>query len=185
MSDDVFNTNAAADFLNELVPGQSPAYWNQRLINARRSDRKQPFTVPFSTIGKAAFYQEADLKQFAEFEKARRLGKVKLSGRAAEAIRAFGIGEQSGGSQGRQFKGASVNLQTSTDSGAAFVQTIISEPLMVFAMSPEDAIAFGKELVKTGQAAQRINGQDQAKASDVTGYRTVADTDSIKIMRKV
>jgi hypothetical protein len=182
MSDNIFNTNAAADFLNELVPGESPAYWNQRLINARRTDRKQSFTLPFSTINKAAFYEEADLKQFAEFEKARRLGKVKLSGRAAEALRAFGMGEQGGGSKGRQFK---ANLQTSNDSGAAFVQTIINEPLMVFAMSPEDAIAFGKELVESGQAAQRINGQDQTKASGITGYRTVSDTDSIKIMRKV
>jgi hypothetical protein len=185
MSDNIFNTNAAADFLNELVPGESPAYWSQRLINARRTDRKQSFTLPFSTINKAAFYEEADLRQFAEFEKARRLGKIKLSGRAAEAFRAFGMGEQGGGSQGRQFKGASANLQTSNDSGAAFVQTIFNEPLMVFAMSPEDAIAFGKELVETGQAAQRINGQDQTKASGITGYRTVTDTDSIKIMRKV
>lgn len=152
----VFNTGAAADFLNEALPGQTPTYWYQRLVNARRTDRKHPFTLRFSTVGKAVFYEQVDLEEFANFEKTRRLGKMTLSGRAAEAIRAFGIGEQGGGAQGRNFSGASVNLQTSQ--GSAFVQTIINEPLLVFAMSPEDAIGFGLELIEAGKAAQRING---------------------------
>lgn len=74
----------------------------RRLTNARQVGRTQVFNLPFSKIGKVVFYEQADLVEFAEFEKTRRLGKMKLSGRAAEVMRAFGIGTSGGSSTGRK-----------------------------------------------------------------------------------
>jgi hypothetical protein len=187
MNDSLFNTGAAADFLNEAIPGKTPGYWRQRLINARRSDRSEAFVLPFSTVGKAVFYEEADLQQFIEFEKSRQLGKMKLSGRAAEALRAFGIGEAGGGSQGRRFKDGSVNLQATDDGSGVFVQTIISEPLMVFAMTPEQAIAFGTDLVDVGQAGLRIRSTRQTTQPelDMTQYKTITDNDTELVRRRI
>lgn len=177
---DIFNTNAAADFLNEAVPGESASYWNQRLVNARRSDRQQPFTIPFSTVGKACFYEQSDLEQFAEFERSRQLGKVKLSGRAAEALRAFG-----GYPMGRAFKGGSAYLLPPSDaSNSVLVRLTIDEPLMVFAMTAEQAIEFGKELVEVGRVAQRHNNPQQTPAPDNFTVTTIADNADILIQRR-
>lgn len=156
MNETLLTTNAAGEWLHEAVPGESPAYWRQALINNRRPDRSPPHRVPFNTLGRAAVYTPEALQAFADFEKSRRLGQIKLTGRAAEVVRAFGIGEASGTTQGRAFKGASANL-ASGPSGA-FVQTIINEPLLVFMLTADQAVALGKELLDAGQAAMRING---------------------------
>jgi hypothetical protein len=176
---DLFNTNAAADFLNAAVPGESASYWNQRLVNARRSDRQQPFAIPFSTVGKACFYEQSDLEQFAEFEKSRRLGKVKLSGRAAEALRAFG-----GFPQGRPFKGGSAYLLPSETPGGTLVRATINEPLTVFAMTPEQAIEFGKELIDVGKVAQRHNGMQIAPAAPSFTSTTLVDNADMVVQRR-
>jgi hypothetical protein len=151
----LYNTAAAADFLHEQLPGKTPAYWNGRLVNMRRVDRSSALAIPFSRAGKVAFYDEADLRLFADFERMCYLGKVKVTGRAAEALKAFGIGQAGGGAQGRMFKGAAVNIQVNNDDGQPFVQTIVNEPLTVFAMTAEQAIEFGKNLIEAGQAVKR------------------------------
>lgn len=152
-----YNTNAAAEFLHELLPGKSAAYWNGRLVNMRRIDRSSVLAIPFSRSGKVAFYDEADLRLFADFERMCHLGKMKVTGRAAEALKAFGIGQAGGGAQGRMFRGAAVNIQVNNDDGQPFVQTIVNEPLTVFAMTADQAIEFGKDLIEAGQAAKRIS----------------------------
>lgn len=150
----LLSNQAAAEFLNKQIPGEGEKYWIDRLNNRRRTDRPQPFDLKFTTFeGKQGFYREEDITAYIEFEKAARVGKVKLSSRAAQALHAFG-----GTAQGRQFAGAGVNLQVSNDTGKTFVQTVIREPLMVFAMTPAQAIEFGKELVEAGQRARSING---------------------------
>lgn len=152
----LYNTAAAAEFLHEQLPGKTPTYWSGRLVNMRRIDRSTALAIPFSRAGKAAFYDETDLRLFADFERMCHLGKVKVTGRAAEALKAFGIGQAGGGAQGRTFKGATVNMQVNNDDGQPFVQTIVNEPLTVFVMTADQAIAFGKELIEAGQAAKRI-----------------------------
>jgi hypothetical protein len=179
---DLFNTNAAADYLADAIPGESASYWYQRLVNARRSDRQQPFAIPFSTLGKVCLYEQSDLEQFVEFEKSRRLGKVKLSGRAAEALRAFGIGEPGGSSLGRVFKGGAANPHPD-NKGGTLVQATIHEPLMVFAMTPEQAIAFGKELKEAGEAAQRWNNPQQAPEADNFTVTTLTDNADVLVQR--
>lgn len=177
----VFTTQAAGDWLHEAIPGESPEYWRQALINNRRADRTPPHRVPFSTMGRAAVYSPEALRDFAEFEKSRRIGQLKLTGRAAEVLQAFGIG-QDGGAYGRNWRGGGAN-QVITNSGECFVQVRIDAPLIVFAMTPGQAIEFGKELVEVGQAAQRQNAERKS-SQDLTGYKTVSDTPDMLIMKK-
>lgn len=180
------DTKAAAQYMNEQIPDESLKYWTARLNNMRRTDRPQTFSLQFAKVeGKAGFYDQKDIFAYAEFEKSRRIGKVKLSGRAAEAMRAFGIGEQGGGTQGRRWMGASVNPAVANDGSGVFVQTIISEPLMVFAMTPEQALKFGKDLVEIGQYAQRSNSTEPGQAPDLSKYKTVTDTGSMLVKRRV
>jgi hypothetical protein len=173
------DTAAAADYLHEQVPGESLNYWTLRLTNLRRTDRPHPFLLGFAKYeGKAGYYLLTDVAAYAEFEKTRRIGKVKLSSRAAQAMRAFGIGELGGGSQGRLFKGGSAALAVGNADGKPFVQAIINEPLMVFALTAEQAITFGRDLVETGQAAKRIEGD--MPNSDRTPKTIVARGPSIE-----
>jgi hypothetical protein len=158
---DLFNTSAAADYLHAVFADKPASYWYQRLINARRTDRPQTYVLPHTTLGKVVLYTPEALDGFIEHEKLRRIGKVPFTGRAAEALHAFGIGKAGGTTHGRIFKGGSANLQAIEGVGAANqvgVQVIINEPLLVFAMTPEQAASFGKELIEAAQAATRING---------------------------
>jgi hypothetical protein len=174
------DTKAAAEYLHAQIPGESAKYWTARLNNLRRTDRAQPFELRFAKVkGKSGFYNRADLEQYVKFEQSRRLGKVKLSGRAAEALRAFG-----GFPQGRPFKGGSAYLlPPSETSSSVLVRLTIDEPLMVFAMTPEQAIEFGKDLVETAQAAQRINGTPNAPPAPPATVTTMADNADVLIQR--
>lgn len=177
------DTKAASEYLHDRIPGESLKYWTARLNNLRRTDRPQPFELRFAKVeGKSGFYNSADVEQYVEFEKSRRVGKVKLSSRAAEALRAFGIGEPGGTSLGRTFKGGTANPHPD-NKGGVIVQTTINEPLTVFAMTPEQAIEFGKELIKAGQAAQRINGTQNTPAPSFT-TTTITDNADALIQRR-
>lgn len=149
----LYTTQAAGDWLHEEVPGESSEYWQHVLINNRRTDRNPPHKIAFTTMGRAAVYTREALRAFAEFEKLRRIGQVKLTGRAAEAVAAFGIGTQGGSALGRVWKGAGVAL--AHRDGVNLVQVIINEPLTVFVLSAEEAMKFGRELIEVGEAARR------------------------------
>jgi hypothetical protein len=178
-SDTLLSTQAAGDWLHAAMPDESPAYWRQALINNRRTDRTPPHRVPFTMIGRGAFYTEANLQAFCEFEKSRRVGTIKLTGRAAEALRAYG-----GTPYGHPFKGGSAIL-TITNDGERFIRIAIVEPFMVIAATPEQAIKFGTELVEVGQAAQRINSEAvQPVECDLSGYEIQTDKQDITVMRK-
>lgn len=174
----LLTTHAAGDYLHEQMPGESPDYWRQALINNRRNDRKPAHRIPFSTLGRAAVYRPEDLAAFCEFEKSRRLGTVTLSAKAAEALRAIGFGEEGSSTSGRRWKGGSANV---VNIGGMFVQVVVNEPLIVFRVEPADAIAFGRELVEAGENAQRIAGETPARAIE---FETIADTPDALISRR-
>lgn len=153
MSNELLNTQAAADWLDKAIPGESPSYWSGVLINNRRNDRPQVYKLPLTRVGKGAFYTVEALNSYADFEKSRRLGSIKLTGRAAEALHAYGIG-QGGSTTGRPWKGAAVTLQTD-EAGGVFVQLVVREPLTVFRMEPQQALDLGEELVEVGRVAGR------------------------------
>lgn len=142
---------------------KTPEQWTTFLHNNRNPARTVAYRIPCERLDGAVFYDVEELKKYVEVEKQRRLGTVKLSPRVAEAFRAFGIGEAGGGTQGRRFVGGSANPQTSSTDGSVFVQMTIEQPLMVFAMTPEQAVAFGDEIAKAGRAALRIAEQGARK----------------------
>lgn len=140
-----YTTQAACEWLDQAVPGESQKYWQNALINNRRQDRNPAHRIPFSLMGKTALYTLEALQEFANFEKARRLGQLKLTGRAAEVIRAFGIG-QGGTGTGRRLKFTGINPQIDEATGHAFVQIIIADPLLVFRLEVDEAKSLHREL---------------------------------------
>ena len=180
----LFTTQAASEWLNEAIPGESPQYWQQSLINNRRPDRNPAHRIPFSMMGRSAVYALEALQEFAEFEKFRRLGVLKLSGRAAEALQAFGVGQEGGSARGRRWQGGSANL--GNDNDGVFVQFVINEPLNVFVMTGEQAAALARELNEVGQAAMRLSGKtDTGSEKDFqSGYSTITDNQDVIIKRR-
>lgn len=154
-SQTLLSTNAAGDWLNDAVPGETPAHWRTALANNRKSERNPPYRVPFSTVGRGAFYAVSDLLEYAEFEKARRMGKMKLTGRAAEVMRAFGIGANDGSTTGRKLKVSGINPQVEESTGKPFIQLITDEPLMVYRLELEQAKSISAELNEAIQCCER------------------------------
>lgn len=182
-----YSTNGAADFLNERIPGKTSSYWMRRLINARRTDRPQVFAIPFSMIGKVVVYQEVDLVEFAEFEKSRQLGKMKLSGRAAEVVRAFGIGTSGGSSTGRKLKvtATGITLQIDEATGKRFIRIVADDPLMVYRLEIEEAKVIVKELAEILAYCDRADAQSGEQAPATITYETVTDNASMLVRRRV
>ena len=143
----LFTTQAAAEWLEQAIPGESQRYWRNVLINNRRSDRNPPHVIPVSMMGKTALYTLEALQDFASFEKGRRLGQVKLTARAAEVVRAFGIG-QGGTSTGRKLKLSGINPQVDEATGHTFVQLIVADPLLVFRLEIDEARSLCNELLE-------------------------------------
>jgi hypothetical protein len=152
-----YSTQAAAEHLAKQI-GETVDYWMTRLANMRNPKRQVSYRLNFAkTEGRLGLYAEKDVHAFVEFEKTRRIGDVTLSPRAAEALRAFGVGEAGGGTRGRAFSGSS-NLQPAEDGHPPVVQLIVNTPLMVFALSPAQALELGQELIDNANAAKRIYG---------------------------
>ncbi|HRP25450.1 MAG TPA: hypothetical protein PK205_16505 [Promineifilum sp.] len=154
---ELLSRQAAAERLAQQLPDKNAEQWALFLRNNANTARQAFYRLPVERIGRSSFYREGELSKFIEFEKARQIGTLKLSGRAAQALQAFGIGQKGGSTKGRQWKGGSANLINEGES--ITVQAIINEPLTVFVMTPAEAIEFGRDLIETGQAAQRISGQ--------------------------
>lgn len=177
---DLLSRQAAAEWLAGQLQDKTVKQWALWLRNNANTARRAVYRVQVETVGRSAFYKPDELEKFVEFEKGRQLGQLKLTGRAAEVLQAFGTGTEGATTNGRKWKGGSANL--GTDKGAAFVQTIINEPLTVFAMTTDQAIEFGRELIEAGQAAQRIN--DQAPQQPDRGYKVLTSTPAVIIKRK-
>jgi len=184
-TEELLSTQAASEYLFHHLPEKTMEQWSLWLHNNRNQTRRAIYRIKTERLGRMTVYTTEELAAFVEFEKSRSIGSIKLSGRAAEAMRAFGIGEVGGSTKGRRFKGGSANPQPASDnSSQAFVQAIINEPLMVFAMTPEEAITFGHELIEAGQVAKGINAK-QFKKPDLSKYETVVNSAAIEIKRKV
>ncbi|MET3819042.1 hypothetical protein ACVK00_003681 [Burkholderia sp. PvR073] len=155
MHDELLSTQAAAEHLARELPTKSESQWALWLRNNRNQSRSVIYRIPVVHVGRPAYYKPQDLAEFIEFERRMQTGAMPLSGRAKQALQAFGLGEPGSTGLGRKWRDASANLAASEK--GALVQLVISEPLMVFALSPEQAQAIGRELLEAGQAAQRQN----------------------------
>lgn len=177
-------TRAAAQYLHGQLPGQDLKFWSLKLVNLRRKDRPRPFTLDFAKVeGKAGFYSEDDLNRYVEYEKARRTEKPRLTGRAAELTRAFGLGEADGGSYGRKL---AYNIQLGFEEGDAtrqFVRLMIERPLGVFRLDADEADALAKDLQETAAAIRRHAKEAPAGKPDLSAYETVTDNADMVVRR--
>jgi hypothetical protein len=144
MNDDLLSTQVAASVLQEAIP-EPEGYWSRFLVNNKRPDRNPPFRVEFVKMGGGVLYPRRALADFVEWEKSRRLGAMKLTGRAAEVMRAFGIGEAGGGTTGRRLD-ISIHPQQNPSTGEPYLQLIVKDPLLVFHLEIEQAEAIIREL---------------------------------------
>lgn len=155
MHEDLLSTQAAAELVaSEIHEAAGVTYWARYLTNNRRDDRNPPHRVSFQRLGACAFYRREDLAAFIEFEKKRRLGIRTLSGRAAEVMRAYGIGEAGGGTTGRRLD-CTINPQVDPVTGAPYVQLVINDPLLVYRVDIAQAKALCTELAETIAAGDR------------------------------
>lgn len=169
--------SAAPDLLASLYPeaGKTPSQWATWLTNNRNQSRQVPYRIPYERLEGLVVYKIEELHKFIEWDKRRDLGTRTLSPRAAEALRAFG-----GTEHGRPFKGGAAILATDA-TGVVFVQMAINEPLTVFAMTPDQAIAFGSELLEAGEAAKQISS---GKPTEVPQRgKVLADNATWKVTR--
>jgi hypothetical protein len=154
MDQELLSTPVAADLLAEMLPDRNAEAWALWLRNNRNQARKAAYRIPTVRISNGAFYTRDELAKFAEWEKSRQLGKVTLSPRAAEALRAFGVGQPGGSTTGRKLN-YSVNVQPS-EGGAPFVQMIVSDPLLVFRLDRDELAGLINELAEAKAFLDRL-----------------------------
>ncbi|MDI1259366.1 hypothetical protein [Aquabacterium sp.] len=170
----------SADALSELLPEKDPVQWAAWLQNNRNQTRRVSYRIPFERLAGGIFYKREELSKYVEWEKMRKLGTITLTGQTAQVLQAFGIIDDSGSSRGRVFKGGSVTAQYDRLTGH-YVRMIIDEPLMVFTITPEQAIKFGKELTEVGDYLKRKENPQGTDFSE--NYETVTDNANMKVMR--
>lgn len=156
LMEELLSNSVAADVLNELMPDKTPEQWALWLQNNRNQARRATYRIPFDRMGGGVFYRRDELAKFTEWEKGRKLGSIKMTGRAAEVLQAFGIGEKGGSTTGRRLKVAGITLQVDQASGTPFVQLVTDDPLMVYRLALDEAKAIAKELADAVQAGERI-----------------------------
>ena len=178
---ELLNRQVAAEWLAQQLQDKTADQWALWLRNNANTARRASYRIQTEQLGRGTFYNINELEKFVEFEKGRQLGQLKLTGRAAEVLLAYGTGIDGATINGRKWKGGSANL--CNDKGVVIVQAIINEPLTVFAMTAEQAIEFGREMVEAGQAAQRQSNQS-AQQLKPSGYKTLVDNSAIAIKRK-
>lgn len=155
MTDELLSNSVTAQTLFEALPDKTLEQWTLWLQNNRNPARRTPYRIPYVKMGGGVFYRTEELEKYVEWEKARRLGSFKLSGRAAEALRAFGIGEAGGGTTGRKLNITTINPQVDSTSGLLYVQVITNEPLMVYRIEVDQAREIVRELTEAVAVCER------------------------------
>lgn len=177
---DLMKTDKAANLLADKLTARTPDQWAVWLRNNRNHAHRTTYRIPTEKVGREVFYRSEELIKFIAFEASRNVGEFKLSGRAAEALHAMGIGKLGATSQGRKFESGQVNQAVAPD-GSVFVQMVISSPLAVYRLTPQQAVDFGKDLTDTGRhLLNQIDGNNKPAT-----YKVVTDNADMKIMRKV
>lgn len=148
MTDELLSNSFAAQVLCELLPEKNAEQWALWLQNNRNQSRRVSYRIPFERMAGGVFYHREELAKFAEWEKSRQLGSIKLTGRAAEVVRAFGIGTASGSTTGRKLSVTGINQQTDVATGKHFIQLVTDDPLMVYRLEVDQAKQIGLELLE-------------------------------------
>jgi hypothetical protein len=154
---DLLSNGMAAQTLHTIFPDRDVKQWSMWLQNNRNQSRSVPYRIPFVRMHGGVFYEVNELNRYTDWERARSLGTIKLSGRAAEALAAFGVGSDSGGAYGRSLSYAV--MPAVTEEGEPFVRLLIEKPLRVFRLDLAQARALAKRLI---EAAGYFGGVQEA-----------------------
>lgn len=184
MTDELLSNGVAANLLNELLPNKTPEQWLLWLQNNRNKARPATYRIPVEKLGGGVFYLREEVVKFAEFEKSKTLGAIKLTGRAVEVLRAIGFNEHGGSSTGRSFNPSGVYLQTDESTGNEFLQLHTKDPLMIYRIEIDAAEFLLKELTEALTACRR-HAQEQKARPDISEYVTITDDQDILIKRRV
>lgn len=140
-SQDMLRQQDAVQFLQEHMR-QPEGYWANFLTNNRRPERRPAYKVPFLKQGGKVLYAREHLAKLLEREKHTHLGGLQVSGRAAEVMRAYGIGTPQGGPYGRKLQ---YTLTPQSNEGGLHVQLLIEDPLLVFCLPVDQVDKLAKE----------------------------------------
>lgn len=161
MTAEWLSTQAAGEYLSQQFPAKSAEQWALWLRNNRNQARRAIYRVKAELIGRSAFYAPEELEAFLTFEKSRQRGAIKLTGRAAEVMHAYGIGTSAGSGTGRKLKVTGINPQIDEVTGKPYVQLITHDPLMVYRLEPEQAKTISDELAEVVACCKRASGNQQ------------------------
>ncbi len=158
MTDELLGNSAAAQFLHEQIADRTPEQWALWLQNNRNQARRVSYRIPFERMAGGVFYLREELANFVEWEKSRQLGTIKLTGRAAEVIRAFGIGTTGGSTTGRKLNVTGITPQINEATGNPFVQVVTDDPLMVYRLELDEARQITADLLEAIAVCERAKG---------------------------
>jgi hypothetical protein len=153
MTEELLSNSVAAQMLHDLEPEKTPEQWMHWLQNNRNQSRTVPYRIAFERMAGGVFYRQEELTAFIEWDKSRKLGTLKLTGRAAEVMRAYGIGEKSGSATGRRLKVSGINPQV--ENGVPYIQLITNDPLMVYRLEVDEAEAIIQEMAEAVGVCKR------------------------------
>ncbi|HDU2647843.1 TPA: hypothetical protein U5D81_001523 [Yersinia enterocolitica] len=158
---ELLSSKLAAEHIHTALPGNSVKYWLQWLTNNRNQSRRAFYRIPFHNIigMRSAHYDPEEINKFVEFEKKRQLGSIELKGRAAEVLRAYGIGEKNGGITGRKWV-ANIMPQVDELTKVPYIQILLDDPLLVFRLDIEQAEMLSNELIEILKFCNRIKRDD-------------------------
>jgi hypothetical protein len=177
---DLMKSDKAADLLADKLTARTPDQWAMWLRNNRNHAHRTTYRIPTEKVGREVFYQREELDKFIAFEASRTVGEFKLSGRAAEALHAMGIGKAGATSQGRRFEGGSATGAVAPD-GTTFVQVALSSPLAVYRLTPQQAIELAKDLTDAAQHLLSLANDNRSPAT----YKVITADAGMTVTRKV
>lgn len=149
------NSSVAGQVLSEELGDKTPEGWALWLRNNRNQSRHAPYRVPFEKISNGAFYSQEDLSAFVKWEKSRRLGSFKVTGRTMQVLDAFGIGHADGSSTGRKLKVGGITPQIDETNQEAFIQLVLEDPLRVYRLSIDQAESIARDLSEVIKVCKR------------------------------
>lgn len=161
-TEEVWSNTFTAQVLSQRLVARNVEQWTLWLRNNRNQSRQVPYRIPFVRVSNATFYRPDDIDKFVEWEKSRQLGTMKLTGRSAEVMRAFGIGGiggAGGSTTGRKLEIIGINQQFDEGNGEPYVQLVLGDPLMVYRLSSAQAAQMAADLLKAAEATGIDKGQ--------------------------
>ena len=143
--------NEAAEYLQAKLGERAP-YWRVFLQNNRRPDRNPIHAIPYQVRHGRPFYFAADLDEFIAHQQSSMVARGQVPGTLDDAMRAIG-----GWPTGRPWL-ASVMPQFEEGTGVTFVRVLLSDPLAVYRLDPEQAREVAARLIEAADVGDRATG---------------------------